>query len=82
MEVLFPQYRKLKDRSFYKIDSEYIIVEVQRIGSKYATFTISVNNFGNRVFLNDLLACEGPYERMEANEFLAIQRLVKDESAS
>lgn len=56
----FPQYRKLlNDRSYYRIDSEKKMKEIQVIGSRWMWHEMEAKILPERLLIQDLLSNEG-----------------------
>ena len=52
----YPIYRKLNNnRSFYKISSDRIFEEIQRIGSKKVHYTHEAKQYPEILFIQDLI---------------------------
>jgi hypothetical protein len=55
----FPAFRKLvNDRSVFRIDSATAFTEVQRIGARYAVFSVEATTWPERLRIADMLAAE------------------------
>jgi hypothetical protein len=54
----FPVYRALTNGlSLFRIESETVFTEVQRIGRRYAIFRVEAYTYPERLRIADLLAC-------------------------
>lgn len=70
----FPQYRKLKNRSYYKIVSESELFELQKLGKKFLLFHLVAKTFLDRNFISQILQMEnGLYEVILEAEFESIR---------
>lgn len=71
--VPFPQYRRLQDKSYYKILSNTEMVEWQRLGTVYFRFEFKSANFLDNLLIQDLLGGDnGRYKSMTEEEFAAL----------
>ena len=76
MQFSFPQYRKLQDRSYYKILSETEMEEMQRLGKRFVLLQYHAHTFLDRFLVDDLLAGDnGRYETITQEEYEAIKKL-------
>lgn len=70
MYYSFPQYRRLQNKSYYKIVSGTEMIEWQRLGSTYSRFEFKSANFLDNLLIQDLLSGDnGRYEAMTEEEF-------------
>jgi hypothetical protein len=78
MDWSFPQYRKLLDKSYYKIISTTEWIELQRLGCKVIETRFVVQHFADRNFLLDLLSGDKDrYEICSEEEFEKIKDSLK-----
>ncbi|MBY0427363.1 MAG: hypothetical protein K2Q22_17135 [Cytophagales bacterium] len=57
--MTFPQYRKLANKSYYKIISPTEMIEIQRLGKRVLTNHLQANSFLDRNLIADLLDGDG-----------------------
>lgn len=70
----FPQYRKLKDKSFYKIISLEEVHEIQGLGKRWFQLHFVAHNFLDKNLILDLLETdEGRYEVISREEYELIE---------
>lgn len=68
--MTFPQYRKLDDRSYYKIVSEVEMHEMQRLGKVFIHTHLVAQTFVDRNFISDLLNGDnGRYKTISEMEY-------------
>ena len=73
MSSSFPQYRRLQNKSYYKILSDTEMIEWQKLGSTYSRFEFKSVNFLDNLLIQDLLSGDnGRYERLTEEEFQAL----------
>ena len=67
----FPVYRKLANaHSVFRIESETVFSEVQRIGERFAAFHITAHTYPERLRIMDMLeAADGSVVPMDQAEF-------------
>ncbi len=66
----FPQYRKLKDKSYYKVLSPQEMEEIQRLGKQFLLFHISAITFLDINLIRDILeGDQGRYEPISEQEY-------------
>lgn len=63
MSKNFPQFRKLSNnKSFFKIESDKLFTEYQKIGEKFITHQVEANQYPEMVKIQDMLACTSPFD--------------------
>lgn len=68
----FPQYRKLDGFGrYYKILDERTFIEIAFVGGKPAEQRIEAKQYPEMVRIQDMLACEWSFSKMEAEEITA-----------
>ena len=71
----FPQYRKLQDKSYYKIVSLLEMYEVQRLGTRWFVLHLLAHNFLDKNLIQDLLETdEGRYSIISEEEYTSVER--------
>ena len=67
----FPQFRKLRNgRSFYRIESETEMTEVQRVGTRLVIHRVEAKILPDRLLIQDLLSeASEQYEAISEEEF-------------
>ena len=72
--LTFPQYRRLENRSYYKIVSETELYEIQRVGHRFSAFHLIAYTFLDRNLIQDLLSGDGGrYETIVEEEYEAVK---------
>ena len=75
----YPQYRKLKDRAYYKIVSETELFEMQKLGKRYVLIHLVAHTFVDRNFISDLLNGDnGRYEEIMEVEYESVAKTKLD----
>ncbi len=71
MNYQFPQFRKLaNNKSFYKIESAFDLVELQQLGSRWNRFVLKAKILPERILIDDMLALsDGHYVEIPEQEF-------------
>lgn len=73
MSNSFPQYRRLQNRSYYKILSDTEMIEWQRLGNNYSRLEFKSANFLDNLLIQDLISGDnGRYEPMSEEEFKSL----------
>ncbi len=74
----FPQYRKLPNgKSLYRIDSERLFVELQKIGSSWWLHYVEAKQYPEILRIMDMLQLNEPFIEATALEFDLIHKHVK-----
>ncbi len=74
----FPQYRKLPNaKSLYRIDSERVFVELQKIGSRWWLYNLEAKQYPEILRIMDMLQLNEPFVLSTEIEFETIYKLVK-----
>jgi hypothetical protein len=74
----FPQYRKLPNgKSLYRIDSERLFVELQKIGSSWWLHNVEAKQYPEILRIMDMLQLNEPFILSTKNEFETLYNLVK-----
>lgn len=74
MSYQYPQYRKLSnDKSYYKIESNTRMLELQSIGSQWNLFELTATILPERNLIVDLIeANEAGYQQISEDDFLNV----------
>lgn len=70
-EIQFPQFRKLSnDKSWFRIDSESTMTEIQLIGRSYIIHKLEAKILPERNLISDVLAMEGDrWQKVSSEEY-------------
>jgi hypothetical protein len=75
LKMIFPQYRKLNDKAYYKIVSETEMFEYQKLGKRYIQFHIIAQTFVDRNLISDVLSGDnGRYDVASKNEYESVAK--------
>lgn len=76
MHTSYPQYRKLvNNKSFYKIASDNVVIEIQLSGSRWQKHEIHARILPEKLLVLDLLAADGSsYVKIEEAEYFSAEQ--------
>ena len=77
--MVFPQYRKLvNNKSFYRIESEFLFYEIQLIGNKCFMTKTEATQYPEIIRIVDMLIIREPFVESTIEEFDSFYLKVKD----
>ena len=75
MNYEFPQFRRIQNRSYYKILSETEIIEIQIVGNRILKYYLKAELYFEKSFIKDLLSTDsGRYEISNRSEFDELEK--------
>jgi hypothetical protein len=75
IDVKFPQFRKIAGREvWYKILSLTAFDELQRMGNRLVKYTITAEQYPEKLRILDMLSCQDPFIEITAIDYEEIEK--------
>jgi hypothetical protein len=78
-DIHFPQFRRMTGRDvWYKIHSLTAFDELQLIGSRLVKYTITAEQYPEKLRILDMLSCQEPFTEVTAIDYEEIEKQLNE----